>query len=441
MTSALSAIAVGGVPRWELWFGNPNKAAVLFAALFILSFYLTSLSRRRAFIAAAWIFAGVFFYALVHTVSRGGIAAGLAGAAVLLAAEWKKRGGIRGIAPFAVIAAAVLCLPAGRALVDRVAESSPSSDGSSANRLLVWRAAPAMAADAPGGWGLGRSGAAYMSWYQPLDRREEYRTLVNSHLTWLVEFGRVGRAAYFAAWIFAFLVAAAFLKRRRDVHPMAQLAAFAVASFFSTVAEEWTLWIIPAASFAPAAAGVGRRNAAKLAVVSAAGGIAAAVLLEVTGRIARPASAARVFRDASADVTLVGEGRPRCWVVCDGAVLGGDTFGRVWRRSCGAPAAGFADSPLAVPEDARYLTVCGGAADGGPAAMKRFRSLEGIAVLSPRQPAEWLETAKADSRVRVHCGEFDSACPAVDAPGLVIVDGAAKYLPDWPERIAGRGKR
>ena len=65
-------------------------------------------------------------------------------------------------------------------------------DASVGNRMELWNSALQMAAENVHGFGSGQSGEQYMQWYQPLDRQEGYRTMVNSYLTFLVEQGWFG---------------------------------------------------------------------------------------------------------------------------------------------------------------------------------------------------------------------------------------------------------
>jgi hypothetical protein len=102
-----------------------------------------------------------------------------------------------------------------------------------------------MMVNAPGGWGLGNSGNAYMQWYQPLDKNENYRTLVNSHLTWLVEFGWPLRFVYILGWGLIFLICwPSHIARWRSVALGAWLCFFG-AAFFSSVGEAPAMWIVP----------------------------------------------------------------------------------------------------------------------------------------------------------------------------------------------------
>lgn len=96
--------------------------------------------------------------------------------------------------------------------------------------------------------GLGQAGAAYMQWYQPLGRTEIYRTLVNSHLTWLVELGWLGRCGYALAWaaIFALCGCAGHVSFSGLVTMVPALwVTMFVGMIFSSVGESLPLWVPP----------------------------------------------------------------------------------------------------------------------------------------------------------------------------------------------------
>jgi hypothetical protein len=139
---------------------------------------------------------------LVHTFSRGGLVAagaGLAVAAWFAPRPWPKARLAVGISSAAVVLSALFFLNAH----NRVKQGLAAEDRSISNRLLIWKAAPQMMHDAPGGWGAGNAVTAYMEWYQPLERTEKYRTLVNSHIRWLVEFSWPQRVGYVFGWVAA----------------------------------------------------------------------------------------------------------------------------------------------------------------------------------------------------------------------------------------------
>ena len=128
---------------------------------------------------------------------------------------------------------------------ERFGQGVVQEDRSIINRLDLWKYAPAMMLDAPGGWGAGNSGKAFMEWYQPLDRNEPYRTMVNSHLTWLVELGWPGRFLYLAEWLAIFVICLPNARSRWLAVPLGIWLAFFVGAIFSSVAEEPWVWVLP----------------------------------------------------------------------------------------------------------------------------------------------------------------------------------------------------
>lgn len=231
---------------WGL--GNPNKTAALIACLMAACWLLAGI-RRGGFAMALGAFAGLGA-CLIHTYSRGGVAAAAAGQLVLLACA--PRPWPRGKAMAVAIAVAGLAAYAswdGIGAARRFAQS-PAQDRSITNRIAIWRAAPRMMVDAPRGWGPGRAGWAYAQWYQAPSTRYEYRTLVNSHMTWLVEAGWAGRCAY----VFATLVALALCWPRPggSAVPLAIWAACLVAALFSSTLESPPLWMLPGVALAHA---------------------------------------------------------------------------------------------------------------------------------------------------------------------------------------------
>ena len=178
-----------GIPRWDFGLESPNKAAILLAFLVILLLAALLRARRGWIMWSCASLAAVIGYALIHTFSRGGFLALTAGCAILLAAAWRNRSGRKRLVPILLVAGTLAACMVWIGFAGRLAQSVPAHDASAGNRLVIWKAVPGMMVDAPGGWGSGNSGDAFMGWYQPLNRYERYRTLVNSHFTWLVEWG------------------------------------------------------------------------------------------------------------------------------------------------------------------------------------------------------------------------------------------------------------
>ena len=430
-----------GALRWDLGLENPNKAAVLLACILIPLLY-GMLRTRKAWLALA--FAATTLpagYAFLRALSRGGFVAFAAGMAVVVLAALRHRTAISRWLALLGIAALLSAGAAWTGFAGRLAESRPSRDASVGNRLVIWRATPQMMLDAPGGWGGGNAGAAFMGWYQPLARHERYRTLVNSHLTWLVEFGWCGRGLYVSGWLLVLALGAVRLIRRNDPLPLSLWLCLGTGAFFSSVAEAWQVWLIPVAALLPA---VGtfisepiRRKAFVLAG-SVAGGAALVGLFAVFGALFPVRDTPAIHLSLDGERLVVGEEDPVRWIVFDDTTMGGKTYGRALRSfwatsSADRRACGIAQSLAAVPDDVRHLVLCGTSADGGTASLGRFRKLEELRVLSPSKPEIWLAAGEQRIRTTVICGDLSPNCPANDVPGLKTVLGAGDYLPSWPQ--------
>ncbi|MCE0499227.1 MAG: O-antigen ligase family protein [Methylacidiphilales bacterium] len=248
--------------RWTFGFDNPNKAAVIFACLFPLTWLLWSLTWK---IKSPWFrWPGILFtsgivlvnaFCLFKTYSRGGVVAALVGGLYLL---WKSTyfdsGWLRGLHSGKTYAGSILgilliVLFVWTGLGDRSIEPVTTGDASVGHRLVLWRSALEMAVDNPSGFGTGRSGETYMQWYEPLDMSASYRTMVNSYLTFLVEQGWLLSAflliTFLVFWFWAIPQKSQSFNFEIIVGLRASIVAFLVTGLFSTVMEEPLLWIIP----------------------------------------------------------------------------------------------------------------------------------------------------------------------------------------------------
>ena len=136
---AADAVLYQGVSRWAFGLDNPNKAAAALAFL-LLALLALAVRARRGWACWCWsALAVVVGYGLVHTFSRGGLAAFLAGALVLLAGFRKSLFGGRRWLPIVLAACALAGAAAWTGFAGRVVRSSPSADASVGNRLAIWR--------------------------------------------------------------------------------------------------------------------------------------------------------------------------------------------------------------------------------------------------------------------------------------------------------------
>jgi hypothetical protein len=432
--------------RWCLWMDNPNKAAAFVALLAVPAIAFACRAKSVWAACTAWCAAAGLCFVLVQTHSRGGLVALAAGTAIVLVAERRRLCSPAKFLPLLVVAAVLVAAAFHSGFAARLARSSPGSDDSIANRFLIWRSVPAMMSDAPGGWGAGRSGETFMNWYQPLDRGERYRTLVNSFFTWLVEHGWPCRMAIVFACLFVLWLGVFRLKERGDPVPLAVWASFETAAFFSSVTEEWALWVLPMVALVPAAAPPLRRESRRRALGVAAMTLLCSITLlgaaAVLGRFMRPSSAADVRRSFDGSWIVLGAGVPRSWAVLDAAVVG-MAYGHALREFALSSnvvdrAWGVAESVDAVPDDAERLALCGRSAGCGPAALSRFAALKDVRVLSPPNPSAWIAAKPDGVQVKVFCGDLSARCPADVPSGFVVVPGAADFLPSWPSLAFGR---
>ena len=435
----MTGLAVGGyfyngLQRWDLGLDSPNKAAAILA-LALIPLLAAILRTRRTWLAwccaaASSVIGGV----LAHTFSRGGLAALLVGGATLLAGESKRLRAGRKWLPILAVAAAITAATFCLGFSRRIASSAPGADGSVGNRLALWRAVPCMMADAPGGWGHGSSGDAFMCWYQPLSRHERYRTLVNSHFTWLAEFGWPGRFALICGWMLVLGLCATRLKERGDALPLSVWLAFGTAAFFSSVAEDPFVWAIPATSLL-----LCRTVRLRICGIAVAAGALLTATFALCGHLL-PMDGPPVRRTFDGSRVILGSGEPTDWIVFDGKTMGGNTYGRALRAFAMSPEGSgrcfcVAADLSCVPRTVRRLALCGRSADGGPAILDQFRELDEVRVLSPSRPTAWLGSGDGRRRpaMRIICGDLSPHCPADDVQGLTAVPGAGEYLPGWPE--------
>lgn len=167
-----------GLVRYGFWFYNPNHAAALICAIlpFVWLLFLQTQFWKKLF---GFLLSAVLVCALTMTYSRSGIVVLALEAVAFLAATRFKRW-----KPFAILGVIAI----GVAVVLGVSERF-TIDASSSNRLQIWQAGLSIFAANPFGVGLGNSGKIATAFLLP--DGINCRTLVNSHLTLLCEYGIV----------------------------------------------------------------------------------------------------------------------------------------------------------------------------------------------------------------------------------------------------------
>lgn len=251
-------------PEYRLdWFGagpsSPNKTGALLAILFVCS-WLPALRFRWGY----WLSLGLAALSsvfLLQTESRGALVAvccavgflvvsrfafnseGL-GASVralpsFLKAHWLRLGA-------GVIAIALLGVYSQQLGVnDRFAVMASGQDGSSNVRVALYSAGMQMIAAAPSGWGAGQAGNVYAQWYQEIGDGRSYLSLVNSHLTWMSDYGWRFQVVYIAGWCLAFLLCWPSSWTPLRVVTFASWLTLGLSGFFSSVLTLIWLWVVP----------------------------------------------------------------------------------------------------------------------------------------------------------------------------------------------------
>jgi hypothetical protein len=428
-----------GIWRFDVGFGNPNKTAALVAML-ILSVWGIAIWRRAGFWIALAL-SEILGIVLLNTFSRGGIVAVALGfLPIIFCAQrpWPLRKCI-----FIGVSMAILVVVARHLQVDdRVVQGAIGDDKSISNRILIWKAAPKMMWDAPMGWGFGNAGKAYMDWYQPLDSTEQYRTLVNSHLTWLVEGGWLFRAFYVAAW--SFVMVLCWPSRNSRILPIALgvWICFAVAAFFSSVAESIWLWMIPSAWALVAVYFRWKEgNLWRIRLVTFPLAITSLVLVAIVSL-----GYSRTFVHPISNGVVFGVRRPELWIVADQTVLG-DNVGHALRQYLLSSkpqdlSVGIVNSMKSLPPGQKERIVIAGSPSGIAACKNDLANADGIFLLNPTfAPQDIPVTPKEAMNFKVVFGEF-SHSPAVFAwqgyGRSGTENGAGDYISKWPSLVFGR---
>ena len=424
--------------RMDWGLGNPNKTAALIATLMIAAWSFAYI-KRWGFWMALTLFAGLGV-CLMHTFSRGGIialGAGLIPLVIFAPRPWRmaRLVGV-GAALWIIIGFGVYW-----ETHERIAQGVIKEDRSISNRLELWSAGPAMMVDAPGGWGLGNAGHAYMQWYQPLDRSEGFRTMVNSHLTWLVEFGWGFRFLYVFAWGAIILLCWPRKHSRRLAIPLGIWIAFGVSAVFSSVAESPWLWVVPLMSLVAVLAYriyVIQWPSPKAWIIP----LGAAAMLTLSFWIAGQNDAA--VHGYGSYVTI-GEGEPAVWILYDEATLG-KLYGKSLREYLNGsevkpPSIGIAFSPDSLPDlGGKKLIIAGG---DTPETRERLAALIGSAaetiLLTPAFYPQELDLAPERlAGISVIFGEFSQSPTSYawqQAGHVRRLAGVGNFIPNWPQYL------
>jgi len=155
-----------GIWRMDWGFDNPNKTATLIAEIIIAIWGFSYIKKWGWWLAL--ISSCILGGCLIHTFSRGGLIAALIGLLILVIFNYLRAFSLAKFIATGITVLIVSIYAIYLTAPDRYAQGILKEDLSINNRIMLWKMAPAMMLDAPGGWGIGNSGNAFMRWYQPL---------------------------------------------------------------------------------------------------------------------------------------------------------------------------------------------------------------------------------------------------------------------------------
>lgn len=429
----MSDLHFHGIWRMDWGLGNPNKTAALIALLMVAIWGLGYI-RKWGFWAALLPFTGLGV-CLIHTMSRGGLIALFAGLVPLIITAprpWPRNRVIALVMVSWIIIGTSVYLNAHL----RYEQGLFQEDHSITNRFQIWKTAPRMMADAPGGWGLGNSGDAYMQWYQPLSSKEGYRTLVNSHFTWLVEMGWPLRLAYLFGWGVVLQLCWPGREARWFALPLGIWITLAVAAAFSSVAESPFLWIVPLVGLLVVLVCRIRMNqwpSWHQWLLLATGSIGLYGLILLSG-LHQPSLVHR------SEATLVfGNESPTLWILPDEKILG-KMMGREIRRKT-KDEFGETPSTLGVILDPAHLPSlkdCAVMVVGRPASSEVlkhvFQNASSILLVNPKFLPQEVSMRTAHPPLELVLGEFSESSPAMEWEKIAtprMLQGVGDYVPNW----------
>ena len=434
----------------KLGFVNPNRCGAFLMLLSLVFCGFAALVRRRWPRIALLLCAAALFVAVLLTHSRGAVVAFTIG---LSCYSLPKMSRLPRRYQVIFAAAFVFLLVAGIFACYGKTGSPPAK--SSEQRINIWRYAPRMIADSPGGWGFVSSGRAYVDWYQPLGESFVSRTLINDHLTILVSCGWPLRVGYLLAWFLALGLAFKAARGGKTAMPLSVWSALAAAAWFNPLLESPLMWIAPSVAGAVFAvrAEPWRRSGryARVFLPAAVLALASAAVIYAVGNFTlepRPGVRTR------GETVLVNGINPSTLIVSDDVVLGvGLTEKQLrafYEKNPKAPAIAYAYGVDALPARLPWRLVLAGRR--GAEFLDRWVSApEGakpelpgeLTFISPTFPP-WAvpEEVMKSCKVKIVIGEFLARFDpgyASPPPWVEIVPGDELCVHDWVARTVMPG--
>lgn len=424
-------ITFNGIWRMDWGFGNPNLTAALLVCLFCVSWLPAWLSRTGFWFSLP--FSTAFGICLIHTMSRGGILGGIVSVAVLAACTprpWPSGRLVAAIAAFWIVILATFMLSAH----ERLGQGIGSEDKSISHRLDIWKAAPQMLAVSPLGWGWNEAGQAYSDWFQSAHRQETYGSLVNTHLSKVVELGVILGSVYLFLWAASLLASWPSIQARWRAIPFALLLGFGVAATFTNMARHWPLWILPL--LAVAASAVSRvwlrdRIALKPLLISLAVCFLVPSGLVLVGKD----GVSPALRRENGNF-FIGSGSPSLWIVAN-AESAGEAYRRKVREFAAARpdlSVGLCETVEQLPGNLEVPVLVTTSMDATRAKLLVERGISATFLAPEFSPTDIQTT---ESFVVVF-GEFTKSKYLSEweqSPHLIKLTGIGDFIPNWPQPL------
>jgi len=131
----------------------------------------------------------------------------------------------------------------------RISKMLIGEDESTNVRYSLYKSGFKMIAASHQGWGNKQATKAYKQWYQKLEDDRSYLSLVNSHLTWMVEYGIIFQFFYISGWIMILFICMPLPWMPLQAMGFSSWIVLGVTGIFSSVLTLIWLWVIPVALF------------------------------------------------------------------------------------------------------------------------------------------------------------------------------------------------
>ena len=423
---------------------NPNRTALLLAQLTLVALGVLLFARKGIWRLHGALCALIFLLLQFQSLSRGGMLAFLAGAAVLAYFRWRRRWTAKSL----LLALLGGCMLIGASMFvfrHRLLQQTSSADSQS--RTAIWREVPRMVAAAPLGWGLWKSGPAYNGWFEKTERRHMIGDLFNDHLSRFVEGGFVWGGAYVFVWFFLFVAGWRWSLRGRSPVFLAVWLAYFVAACFNPMIYWGKSFLLPGAVSAVWLVQV-LRSSEKRRVLSPflpLGMTACVLAVAAAGAFCAPEPDIPLRVSMLGRQVVAGRGKPQVWVADDGFVLNGNFNGypgreirRHYAQHPSVESIGLVERVQDLPDEMDRLVLTGTCCEEY-LKMNNPPKARHLVFLTPPFGSDKIPNGlRTQCDVHLLTGEFAAVLTGDDLKReswIHVVPGARVYVPGWMDVV------